>query len=412
MLPCRHTLASCATAKSKAGWVSTLLGRAGSGAGRGAVRSSLRTCARSASSDKGGGIDGVGGTRERHNQPEQLSCHVAVVGSPNVGKSTLANAIVGAKVAAVSPRAHTTRREVHCIWTHDNTQVVLSDTPGLVSHQLARKLRTPRSLLIDPRNAIFDSDIVAAVVDDTTVLDERRWHALRSPQRFLNTIGTSLDRALTGKRAFLVINKVDCVPQQQQLDAFVAFVQQHARARSHTANHGADSDCHGSRGAGVSIDQKGAICSADAEEDGSGVVFERIFPVSALDPATLGDLKEYLQAQALPKPWQYDSGQVTSHSFPELLLEIVREQMFLRYKQEIPYVLQHNLDSYEVDEDGVLRIYWTISTEQRSQKPIVIGKKGASIREAATAIQDTLGSQLGMPVIMNIRVMSRGNKSR
>eukprot|EP01147_Barroeca_monosierra_P007465 gene7465-542_t len=328
---------------------------------------------------------------------------VALIGQPNVGKSTLANAIVGVKVSAVSPRAHTTRQQIHCVWTTGDTQVIIADTPGLIAHHLARRINSPRSLLVEPQNAIVDADIV---------LNKDTWESISTPTMFFSSAGKGPLNQLRKKPAILVINKIDRISKKGKLSRFIDHI----------------------------------YTTRDSSSTPGDSCYNHIFPISALDSNTLSDLKTFFVKSAPERNWEYDANEVTSQSFADIVSEVIREQAFLRYRQEIPYILEHTLDHFAIDEAGVLCIESIVSTQRRSQKvhciapltlfltqthnpsmslssssvscvtrthaaisiqPIVIGKQGQALLEVCRAAEVTLSSRFGLPVSLTIRVVSR-----
>jgi len=281
-------------------------------------------------------------------EPDKRRCgFVALVGAPNAGKSTLLNSLVGTKVSIVTPKVQTTRARLRAIAIAGECQIVFVDTPGIFAPQR----RLERAMVAAAWSGAEDADLVVLVVDVTS----RR----RDPDT--ERIIEGLRRQ--GRRAVLALNKIDRVKRERLLELAARY-----------------------------------------EAEG---IFDRIFMISALTGDGVGDLLAYL-AESLPAgPWLYPEDQLSD--LPERLLaaEVTREKLFLKLHQELPYALTVETESWVAVKDGGLRIEQTVYVRRDTQKAIVLGKGGRTIKAVREAAQAELAESLGRPVHLFLFVKVR-----
>ena len=261
--------------------------------------------------EKGGGAGASG--------PGQRCGFVAVIGAPNAGKSTLVNALVGAKVAIVSHKVQTTRSLLRGIATEGEAQLILVDTPGI----FAPKRRLDRAMVTNAWAGAHDADIVGVLIDAKRGLDEEA-EAL-------------IQKLADGRQPkVLLINKVDLVEKP----ALLALTQRlNARGK-----------------------------------------FDATFMISALTGDGVADVKRWLAAHVAEGPWHYPEDQITDAPLRQLAAEITREKLYLRLHQELPYQSTVETEQWKELRDGAVRIEQTIYVERESQRKIVLGKAGATIK--------------------------------
>ncbi len=244
---------------------------------------------------------------------------VAIIGAPNAGKSTLVNAMVGSKVTIVSRKVQTTRALVRGIAIVGDAQLVLVDTPGI----FPPKRRLDRAMVTTAWGSAHDADIVCFLIDAKHGLDEEadailgRLADVRQPQ-------------------LLVLNKVDLVPKPELL-----------------------------------------TLSAAANERAP---FAATFMISALNGDGIDDLKRFLAERAPEGPWHYPEDQISDAPMRSLAAEITREKLYDRLHQELPYQSTVETDVWKELKDGSVRIEQTIFVERESQRKIVLGKGGQTIK--------------------------------
>ena len=272
---------------------------------------------------------------------------VALIGPPNSGKSTLTNALVGAKVSIVTHKAQTTRGPVRGIAVIGASQVILVDTPGIFQP----RRRLDRAMAQAAWERAGDADLVAAVIDAKYGLDD--------------ALDPLLQHLPEVKRPLIaILNKIDLVakPDLLRLAADLS-----ARKR-----------------------------------------FDRVFMISALTGDGVGDLKTYL-AEAVPEgPWLYPDDQLTDASLRQTAAEITREKLFLRLHDELPYTLTVETADWKELRDGSIRIEQTIYVERESQRKIVLGAHGQTIKEIGSAARAEIAEVAGAPVHLFLFVKVRG----
>ncbi len=248
---------------------------------------------------------------------------VAIIGAPNVGKSTLLNRLVGHKVSIVSPKVQTTRRRIIGITLKGPAQLLFVDTPGIFQPRPGRRLE--RAMVRAAWTAAQDADLVLMVADARRGLDAASEHVLAGLER------SSVPR-------FLVVNKIDLVKQRLQLLPLV--------------------DAFNRR-----------------------LSFAATWLVSARTGDGLEDLLEAVAARMPEGPWLFPEDQISDLSTRALAAEITREQVFLQLQQELPYAITVEVEAFAESPDGKeVRIDQTIYVQRESQKAIVLGRGGRRIR--------------------------------
>ena len=268
---------------------------------------------------------------------------VAVVGAPNAGKSTLVNAIVGQKVAIVSPKAQTTRTRLMGVAIHGEAQVLLVDTPGIFEP----RRRLDRAMVAAAWGGAQDADLIALVVDAERGFSER--------------IEAMLDRLADRREPkILVLNKVDLTKK----DALLTLA---ARLNERMA-------------------------------------FEAIFMVSAATGDGVSDLKAALAARMPEGPWLFPEDQVSDATDRMLAAEVTREQLYLQLHAELPYASAVETEKYEERRDGSVAIHQQILVARDTQKAIVLGKGGTRIKAIGAAAREQLAALLGRKVHLFLHV--------
>jgi GTPase len=279
--------------------------------------------------------------------PEQTrSIFVAIIGAPNAGKSTLVNALVGAKVTIVTHKVQTTRNLVRGICIEGASQIVLVDTPGI----FVPKRRLERAMVKAAWGGAHDADRVVFIVDAQKGLDE-------SAERILDKL------ASVAHPKVLVLNKVDRVKKEQLLDLT------------------------------TSINQR--------------LAFDQTFMIAALSGYGVDDLKTHLARHAALGPWHYPEDEISDAPIRSLAAEITREKLFERLHEELPYQSTVETTSWVERKDGSVRVEQTIFVERESQRQIVLGKGGKAIKAISMESRKELGEILQKPVHLFLFVKVR-----
>jgi GTP-binding protein Era len=271
---------------------------------------------------------------------------VALIGAPNAGKSTLLNTLVGSKVTIVSHKVQTTRTLVRGIAVTGNAQLIFVDTPGI----FAPRRRLDRAMVTSAWGGAQDADVVALLVDARKGLDEEA-----------EAILERLTEARQPK--VLLLNKVDVVEREKLL---------------------------------------GLAKAANAK-----VAFAATFMVSALTGDGVEDVKQQLAEQMPKGPWLYPPDQMSDAPLRQLAAEITREKLFVRLHQELPYQSTVETESWKELRDGSVRIEQTIYVERESQRKIVLGKAGATIKAIGAEARKEIAEVAEKPVHLFLFVKVR-----
>jgi len=273
---------------------------------------------------------------------------VALIGAPNVGKSTLVNALVGSKVTIVSRKVQTTRALIRGIVVENNAQIILVDTPGI----FAPKRRLDRAMVSTAWSGAHDADLVCVLLDAREGLDEEA-----------DAIFTRLVDVAHPK--ILVINKIDLLLREKLL----------------------------------------ALVKAANER----LAFAQTFMISALSGDGVDDLRRTLAAMVPPGPFHYPEDQMSDAPIRQLAAEITREKIFQKLHQELPYRSTVETDSWTERKDKSVRIEQTIFVERESQRKIVLGKGGATIKSIGADARKEIAEIIEQPVHLFLFVKVREN---
>jgi GTP-binding protein Era len=278
---------------------------------------------------------------------------VAVIGAPNAGKSTLVNALVGQKVAIVSPKAQTTRSRLMGIAIAGESQILLVDTPGIFEP----RRRLDRAMVAAAWTGAHDADLILLVIDAAATMTgdvERIIASLAERQHPL----------------FLVLNKIDLVKKPQLLAL-------------------------------------AADLTARLEPD-------KVFMISASQGDGVLDLKQALAAAMPAGPWLYPEDEVSDATDRMIAAELTREQIVNQLHQELPYSTAVETETWEDRPDGSTAIRQQILVERDSQKAIVIGKGGRRLKAVGAAARAEITQHLGRPVhlFLHVKVNPRWDEDR
>ena len=275
---------------------------------------------------------------------------VAVIGAPNAGKSTLVNALVGQKVAIVSPKAQTTRARLMGIAIHDAAQILLVDTPGIFQP----RRRLDRAMVTAAWSGAQDADLILLVIDASGKLRDEVLDGLDQRRHPL----------------FLVLNKIDLVKKEKLL----------ALAANLTERLNPD----------------------------------KVFMISAVHGDGVVDLKQALAGALPEGVWLYPEDEVSDATDRMIAAELTREQIVNRLHQELPYATAVETETWSDHDDGSTEIRQQILVERDSQKAIVIGKGGRRLKEIGAAARVEIAEHLGRPVhlFLHVKVNPRWDEDR
>jgi GTP-binding protein Era len=271
---------------------------------------------------------------------------IALIGAPNVGKSTLLNALVGTKVSIVTPKVQTTRALIRGIAMEGASQLIFVDTPGI----FAPRRRLDRAMVDSAWASTADADVVALVID---------------AKKGINNDDDTILNALGAMRApkVLVLNKVDIVDKP----ALLTLTQ-----------------------------------TLNARQS-----FVATFMVSARSGDGVAALRAFFAAHVPAGPWLYPEDQISDAPLRQLAAEITREKLYLRLHQELPYQSTVETEVWKELKDGAVRIEQTIYVERDSQRKIVLGKGGQAIKAIGAAARADIAAAIEQPVHLFLHVKVR-----
>jgi GTP-binding protein Era len=277
---------------------------------------------------------------------------VNIIGYPNVGKSTLMNALVGEKLSIITSKAQTTRHRIMGIVNSDDFQIVYSDTPGIVRNP-SYKMHEFMNKFIE--TALIDADVVLLMTEPGLKFEEQ---AVIEKLQNLNT------------PVLLVINKID-LSNQENINTEITYWQN-------------------------------KLPKAD------------VVPISALESFNINKVFDLIIDQLPVSPPYYDKEEFTTRSVRFFVAEIIREKILMNYKKEIPYSVEVAVESFK-EEEKITRIAATIFVSRESQKAIILGHQGRSIKKTATEaridIEDFIGKKVFLETTVKVKKDWRDNEN-
>lgn len=275
------------------------------------------------------------------------SAFIAIIGAPNAGKSTLTNALVGAKVTIVSHKVQTTRMAIRGILTVGKSQLVFVDTPGI----FAPRRRLDKAMVEAAWGGAGDADVITLIVDAVRGIDD---NVERILQRMKDVSAPCV----------LLVNKID------------------------------------------RVNDKGALLELVAKLT-EAVTFDRVFMISALNNSGVEDFKSYLAEVAPEGPWHYPEDDISDVPLRQLASELTREKIFRLLHEELPYSITVETTDWKELRNKSVRIEQTIFVERDSQKKIVLGKGGRTIKQVSSESRKELEGIVGHPVHLFLFVKVR-----
>lgn len=299
--------------------------------------------------------------------PTQRAGFAAIIGAPNAGKSTLVNRLTGSKVSIVTQKVQTTRFPVRGIAMEGASQIVLVDTPGIFTP----RRRLDRAMVASAWGGADDADVVVHLIDAASHIASEGKESQAADRRSAEDTETIIaNLKASGKQVILALNKID----------------------------------------GMRRDTLLALSHALFETG----VYSEVYMISALSGDGVDDLKQRL-ARAMPVgPWLYPEDQSADVPVRVLAAEITREKVYLRVHEELPYSAAVETTSFEEKPDGSARIEQTIYVERDSQRPIVLGKGGQTLKWIGQKAREELTLLLDRPVhlFLTVKVDPKWQDSR
>lgn len=289
---------------------------------------------------------------EEYERIDTRAGFVAIIGKPNAGKSSLMNSIVGEKLSIVTPKPQTTRKRVLGIYSDDDTQIVFTDTPGV----LKPRYEMQTAMMEYVNEAIDSSDVLLVIFDVADFKPDR--------QSFHQTFIDTLKRSDSPK--ILLLNKIDLIKDKKLLLPMIfSFGQMN--------------------------------------------IFNDIVPISALEDKDSVKVVDLLKSYLPESPFYYDEEMLSTQSQRFFVSELIREQIFKAYDEEIPYSTEVMIAEFKERENGKWYIAAEIIIERDSQKGIIIGKGGEKLKSIGEKSRIAIEDHLDLPVFLDLFVKVREN---
>jgi GTP-binding protein Era len=299
-------------------------------------------------------------TESPEEPPTTSAGFAAIIGAPNAGKSTLVNRLVGSKVSIVTQKVQTTRFPVKGVAMAGSAQIVLVDTPGIFTP----RRRLDRAMVRSAWAGAEDADAVVHLVDAQAEISVAAGAGKGSDKRSVEDVATIIEGMKTaGRKAILALNKIDLVKRDQLL----------------------------------------GLSQRLFEQD----IYSEVFMISAANGSGVDDLKARLAGLMPPGPFLYPEDQTADLPVRLLAAEITREKVYLRVHEELPYAAAVETTAFTEAKDGGARIEQTIYVERESQRPIVLGKGGQTLKWIGENSRKDLGEILDRPVHLFLTVKVR-----
>ena len=282
------------------------------------------------------------------NAPKTKAGMIAIVGRPNVGKSTLTNALVGEKIAIVSNKPQTTRNRICAVVDRGESQFVFMDTPGL--HKARTRLGDYMVEVV--HQSVSDVDAALLLVEPIPNIGE--------PERELME-----DLKKRGIPTVLVINKIDTVEKEKLLSVIAAYTENYQ--------------------------------------------FAHVMPISAKEGDGVTDLLDLLEGYLPVGPWLFPEGMTTDQPERQVCAEILREKLLLCLDKEVPHGTAVELTKFSERDDEVIECDATIYCEKESHKGIIIGKKGAMLKKISTLAREDMERFMGTKIFLQTWVKVKEN---
>ncbi|XP_068145113.1 GTPase Era, mitochondrial [Drosophila tropicalis] len=336
------------------------------------------------------------GEAERQEEPSQTqalqkSLHIAVIGVPNVGKSTFINHIINHRVCPTSAKVHTTRKSHSAICTTGQTQLVFHDTPGLVTQREIRKHNLEQSFKSSYRHAIQNADVIAVMHDASNSWTRKELHPT-----VLDTL-----KAYANLPSFLILNKIDVLKSKRVLLDLIKTLTNDTLTGDRLT-----------KGVPVRNDAKEVepvVGTRLRQRTTNWSHFHDVFLVSGLTGNGLDELQDYLLDLAKPREWKYASDVHTDASPEALIVESVRARLLDYLPQEIPYNLKCELEYYSVEKNVIYTSVQVQCPTQRIER-LICGESNGKLRQITERVTSDLVEMFGQAVSLTISTFATAAK--
>ncbi|XP_069689113.1 GTPase Era, mitochondrial [Periplaneta americana] len=330
---------------------------------------------------------------------------IAVIGVPNVGKSTVINQLVGRRVCSISSKVHTTRCKARAIAVDGNTQLVFLDTPGLVNSDESHRHHLERAFHTDGEEALLEADVIGVIHDVSN-----NWTRDRLDPKVLRLL-----HLYPRKHSFLILNKIDALKSKRKLLDIIRLLTNGSLAGQQKEldedspsiiNYTADTDEE--HKVGVENQQLSELqVKRKVKTERGWSHFEEVFMVSALMGDGIKDVKDYLLHIAEPSPWLFPASQFTDQPSETVVIDTVRAKLLDYLPQEVPYNLVTSMEYFETSEDGKITAIVRVDCPSLHLEKLVVGLRGRRIRIIAREAEQELQSTFRQHLILKVVVTSK-----
>ncbi|XP_037036187.1 GTPase Era, mitochondrial [Bradysia coprophila] len=321
-------------------------------------------------------------TEQKPNQNEKV-VKIAIIGTPNAGKSTFINNLLNHRICAASTKVHTTRTSARAIGVRNNSQVILFDTPGLVTEQEMKKHNLSNEFLTSCRRSIQNSDLVGVIHDVSNSWTRSELHST-----VLDTLQT-----YANVPSFLVLNKIDCLKSKRMmLDITRTLTQNTLLPR-------------GIKNPKLYMREQKLITYEDKEKKIGWPGFSDVFMVSSLTGDGMDDVMKFLLRHTKNRQWEYGSGEYTDQPPETLIVEGVRARLLSFLPQEIPYLLKCELEFYSTHKGHIFTSVVVTCPTERIER-LVCGKENGKLKQITELVTSDLVETFQKPVSLTISMRS------
>ncbi|XP_069767791.1 GTPase Era, mitochondrial isoform X2 [Narcine bancroftii] len=392
-------------------------------------------------------------------QPDQPSnshvLRVAIIGAPNAGKSTLTNQLLGRKVFPVSSKVHTTRRRAQGVITDGDTQIILLDTPGLISPIKKKRHNLENSLLVDPWHSVKAADLVVVLVDVSDHWSRNKLHVevlkclTQHPQipavLALNKVDLLKNKGLLLELTMRLTEGIVNNKKLKVKSRFSSLLTSTPSGPGSTGNEGGrklrsqdgrpdllkethsshsqgdiphpelsdarapakDNSIHQPEGTETAQQQGSALprsTPTDWKEQQGWPHFKEVFMLSAINGEEVETLRHYLESKAQPGSWDYHSDVLTDQSPQEICCNLIRERLLEYLPQEVPYNVTQDTELWEEGPSGELRVLQNLTVSRKNHVKLLIGQQGQLIGKIARDVGQDLMNIFLCDVQLKLRV--------
>ncbi|XP_018796997.1 PREDICTED: GTPase Era, mitochondrial [Bactrocera latifrons] len=322
----------------------------------------------------------------------QNSLHIAVIGVPNAGKSTFINNLINHRVCPTSSKVHTTRKSSKAIYTTGQTQLVLYDTPGLVTPREIKRHNLEQSFKSAYKHAIQHADVIACMHDVSNSWTRNALHS---------TVIETLNE-YKHLPSFLILNKIDALRSKRVLLELIRVLTNNTINTTQSVGNKHQRQQY--KRIEESVDKP--LANTEDKKDVSWNNFQEVFLVSSITGSGLNDIQDYLVRVAKERSWEYSKGSFTDEKPEALIVESVRARLLDYLPQEIPYNL-HSAIEYFSEENGTIYASVEVTCPSTRIERLICGESNGKLKQITERVTSDLVETFGKPISFTISTRSK-----